>query len=243
MHWYRKALALAAFAASFSANAEKPNAVPPPPWLMTGTHGIEVGYALDEAAVRKLLPKAVQPVKEMTGGFELYVSPGGFGLGSYSAFNVFVDVEGSDMPDGRKGRWMLLGYYGPSEQVAAALREHYGYPVRAGSARVQDLGSESVWTGAANGRALIEVRIQRKSSDCEMHAALDHWSGKPASGPVLTNRIPNTYCYREVEVSGLQVLGDAQEVPPGLRPGSKPLAYAVEWENGAWSFTTPVREP
>ena len=243
MHWYRKALALAALAASLSANAEKMNAVPPPPWLMTGTNGIEVGYALDESTVRKLLPKGVQPVKEMTGGFELYVSPGGYGLGSYSAFNLFVDVDGMDMPDGRKGRWMLLGYYGPSEQVAAALREHYGYPVRAGSARVQDLGGEWVWTGTANGKDLIEVRIRRKSNACEMHAALDHWSGKPASGPVLINRIPNTYCYREVEVSGLQVLGGAEEVPAGLRPGSKPLAYAVEWENGAWSFTTPVRKP
>jgi hypothetical protein len=217
--------------------------VPPPPWLMTGTHGIEVGYALDETALRRLLPKGIEPVKDMAGGFELYVSPGGFGLAPYSAFNVFVDVEGIDMPDGRKGRWMVLGYYGPSEQVAAALRTHYAYPVRAGSARVEMKGNEWIWTGAANGADIIEVRIRRKSGDCELHSALDYWSGKTPNGPVLVNRIPNTYCWREVEVTGVKLNPSADERVAGLQPGSKPLAYAVEWENGAWSFTTPVTRP
>jgi hypothetical protein len=243
MNWTRKTLVLVALATSLPATAAGTDSVPPPPWLMTGTHGIEVGYALDERMVRKLLPKGVEPVKDMTGGFELYVSPGGYGLGSYSAFNVFVDVEGMDMPDGRKGRWMLIGYYGPSEQVAAALREHYGYPVRAGSASVREVGGEWVWIGMAGGKEVIEVRLRRKSNDCEMHAALDHWSGKPASGPVLTNRIPNTYCYREIELSNVNVRNGAEEFPVALQPGNKPLAYAVEWENGAWSFTTPVRRP
>jgi acetoacetate decarboxylase len=217
--------------------------IPAPPWLMSGTYGIEVGYALDEATVRRLLPKGIEPVKEMTGGFELYISPEGYGITPYSAFNVFVDVEGLDMPDGRKGRWMLMGFYGPSEQVASALREHYAWPVRAGSARVQKNGQVWTWTGSANGKDLIEARIKRKAGKCETHRALDFWSGQSASGAVLINPIPNTLCIRDVELSGVEMRVPAGDPLAALQPGKKPIAYAVEWENGAWSFTTAVQKP
>lgn len=231
---------LGALIVALTAVAEE---IPPPPWLMTGTHGIELGYALDEAVVRRLLPAGIEPVKEMTGGLELYVSPGGYGIKPYSAFNVYVEVEGMDMPDGRKGRWMLMGNYGPSEQVATALRDHYGYPVQAGSARVEKSGSGWTWTGSANGKDFIEVRVKRKSNDCEMHSALDHWAGKSTAGRVLINHIPNTYCWRDVELTGVQVRASAEFPLTVLQPGKKPIAYAVEWENGAWSFTTPVSKP
>ena len=234
---------LSPLAATFVVLTAMAQEVPPPPWVMSGTHGIEVGYPLDETVVRHLLPKGIEPVKEMTGGFELYISPEGYGITPYSAFNVFVDVEGLDMPDGRKGRWMLLGFYGPSEKVAAALREHHSWPVRAGSARVQKHGKEWTWIGSANGKDLIEVRIKRSSKNCETHRALDLWSGQSASGTVLITPIPNTLCLRDVELSGVQVRVPADDPLAALQPGKKPIAYAVEWENGAWSFTTPVRKP
>ena len=217
--------------------------VPPPPWVMSGTYGIEVGYPLDETVVRRLLPKGIEPVKEMTGGFELYISPEGYGITPYSAFNVFVDVEGLDMPDGRKGRWMLMGFYGPSEKVAAALREHYAWPVRAGSARVQKNGIAWTWIGSANGEDLIEVRVTRGSKNCETHRALDLWSGQSASETVLITPIPNTLCLREVELSGVSMRASSGDALAALQPGNKPIAYAVEWENGAWSFAAPVRKP
>ncbi len=238
-----KAIVLVQFAISMFALTAKAQEVPEPPWLMSGTYGIEVGYALDESTVRRLLPKGIEPVKEMTGGFELYISPEGYGITPYSAFNVFVDVEGLDMPDGRKGRWMLIGYYGPSEQVAAALREYYAWPVRAGSARAQNNGPVWTWTGSANGKDLIEVRVKRKAGNCEPHRALDLWSGQSASGAILINRIPNTLCIRDVELSSVQMRVPSGDPLAALQPGKKPIAYAVEWENGAWSFTTPVRKP
>lgn len=238
-----KVSGLAHLAVSLFAIAASAQEVPPPPWVMSGTHGIEVGYALDEAIVRRLLPKGIEPVSEMTGGFELYTSPEGYGIAPYSAFNIFVDVEGLDMPDGRKGRWMLMGFYGPSEQVAAALREHFSWPVRAGSSRVQKSGQVWIWTGSAYGKDLIEVRIKRKSNTCETHRALDFWSGQSASGTVLITPIPNTLCLRDIELSSVEVRVPASDPIAMLQPGKKPIAYAVEWENGAWSFTTPVRKP
>ena len=220
--------------------AESTGSTPPPPWLMTGTHGIEVGYVLDEKQVRELLPLGIEPAKELSGGFELYVSPGGYGLAPYSAFNMFVDVDGIDMPDGRKGRWMLIGNYGPSEQVAQALRQHYGYPITAGSARGEQKGDEWIWTGSAQGSDFIEVRVRRKGTACEMHTALDHWPAKSPAGPIVVNEIPNTYCWRDVELVSVKLLGRPHETVTALQPGNKPIAYAVEWENGAWSFTRPV---
>jgi len=207
---------------------------------MTGTHGIEVGYALDEPTVRKLLPAGIEPVKELSGGFELYVSPGGYGLAPYSAFNIFVEVEGIDMPDGRKGRWMLTGNYGPSEQVAQALREHYGYPITAGSARFEQKGNEWIWTGTAKGSDFIEVRVRRKSASCEMHTGLDLWPARSPAGTIVVNEIPATYCWRDVELVSVRVLAGANDTIGALQPGNKPISYAVEWENGAWSFTRPV---
>jgi hypothetical protein len=236
-------LTLALLAVAGVVLGAEPAEVPPPPWLMTNTHGIEVGYPLDEAVVRRILPKGIEPVKEITGGFEIYVSPAGYGIAPYSAFNFFVDVEGLDMPDGRKGRWMLQGFYGPAEPVASAIRHHYGWPVKAGGARVQNSGKDMVWTGAVNGKDYIEVKMRRKSADCEVHSAMDYWSGRSDQGAVLINPIPNTYCWREVELVSIKFLAPAGETMSALKPDGKQIAYAVEWENGAWSFTRPTWKP
>ena len=46
--------------------------LPPPPYQMAGTNHVIIGVVWDEAAIRKGLPPGITPVKEMTGGINIY---------------------------------------------------------------------------------------------------------------------------------------------------------------------------
>ena len=85
----------------------------PPPYQMAGTNHVLIGVVWDEAAVRKVLPPGITPVKDMTGGINIYQAERGYVIGPYQSAYFWVDVEGFDSPEGIKGRWMLAGVYGP----------------------------------------------------------------------------------------------------------------------------------
>src|SRR4249920_1991722 len=81
----------------------------PPPYQMAGTNHVLIGVVWDEAAIRKALPSGITPVKEMTGGINIYQAERGYVIGQYQSAYFWVDIEGFDSPDGTKGRWMLAG--------------------------------------------------------------------------------------------------------------------------------------
>ena len=110
--------------------------VQPPPYEIAGLNIVTVNVVWDDAAVRKALPRGIEPVKGMTGGINIYNTERGYVVGPYSAAYFWVDIEGFDSPEGIKGRWMLAGVYGPQPKTTAAFQAS-GFPIRSGTSRFE----------------------------------------------------------------------------------------------------------
>jgi hypothetical protein len=158
------AASIAVLSLSFSAHGE--DKLMPPPYLLTGFDAITTGVTWDEAAVKRVLPPGVTPVKEMTGGINIYTAADGYNVGPYSASYLWVDIEGFDAPDGTKGRWMLAGVYGPSERAKGQFERFMGLPIRTGSARHQAVAGGVRASASQGGQDLVQVEVKTDASKC-----------------------------------------------------------------------------
>jgi hypothetical protein len=133
----------------------------PPPYAVVDTHHVVVGVVWDEGVVRKMLPPDVKPVKDMTGGINIYQANRGYFVAPYQAAYFWVDLEGFDSATGVKGPWLLQGVYGPEEKTSIALREFYGAPTRIGGSRIEETPDGTTRAlGILNGRTFVTVEIQ-----------------------------------------------------------------------------------
>jgi hypothetical protein len=163
----------------------------PPPYEVTGANGVGLAVVWDEAAVRKVLPHGIEPVKGMTGGINIYSVEHGYGIGPYSAAYFYVDIEGFDSPQGIKGRWMLAGVYGPDANTAAALKTYIGLPVRTGTSRIEPTGNGERAVGSVNGHDFIAADFKPVPGSCQQAAILLNYVslGPQGEQPVVT-RLP-----------------------------------------------------
>ena len=77
------------------------------PYVVRGNQHMIIGITLDEAAVRAVLPKGLEPADGITGGINVYTSKGGEGVAAYARTYVWVDVKGHDSISGSKARYVL----------------------------------------------------------------------------------------------------------------------------------------
>src|SRR5262249_40523092 len=131
----------------------------PPPYQIAGANLVLIGVVWDEGAVRKALPLGITPVKEMTGGINIYQTEKAYVIGTYQSAYFWVDIEGFDSPEGIKGRWMLAGVYGPEEKTSAALKQYYGLPVRLGTSRFESTAEGKRAIGTVNGQDFITAEV------------------------------------------------------------------------------------
>lgn len=213
---------------------------PAPPFQNAGTNHVLVGVTWDEATVQAMLPPGVRAVAGAPGIVNIYQVARGYGLAPYSAAYLSVDVEGYDSADGTKGRWLLGGVYGPDEKVAAALREHFGFPVRTGSSRTVNMGSKRRATGMMNGEAVITVDI-KPSGKCQAGAGTINYPGQIAGGPVMVMQVPYVGDICGAEPMSVKVTAPAGDPMARLQPVK--LLWSIEMRDGSFPFTRPVAMP
>jgi hypothetical protein len=240
-HHHGLARQLAATAlALIATTAVAADRAPPPPYLNAGTNHVLVGVAWDEATVQSMLPSGVRAVAGAPGIINIYQVDRGYGLAPYSAAYLSVDVEGYDSADGTKGRWLLGGVYGPDEKVAATLREHYGFPVRAGSSRTVNMGQWRRATGMMNGEAIITVDI-KPSGKCQAGAGTINYPGQVAGGQVVVMQVPYAGNVCGAEPLAVKITAPAGDSMARLQPLK--LLWSIEMRDGAFPFTRPVAMP
>ena len=150
-----------------------------------------IGVQWDEAAVKRVLPKGVTPVKDAPGLINVYRAGNSYGFGPYTAVYFTVDVEGFDAADGSKGRWMIAGAYGPQEKMAPALREFYGFPVRTGSSRLEATASGIRGVATVAGAEVVTAEITSKPETCKSESGRTNYPGlDPQTGRIVVNEIP-----------------------------------------------------
>jgi hypothetical protein len=210
---------------------------PSPPYLQVNAQLISPGVTFAEAALRRVLPADVRPVPGLTGGINVYQAPAGYGLAPYSAVYLWVDIEGHDSPDGAKGRWMLQGVYGPAP-VAAALREHFGWPVRTGGSRWETTERGTRGVGLLGDREVISVEIKPSAEPCQpIHGSVNYLSQLGAPKKLVVNEIPYVG-----ELCGAEAIAVAVQAPDGdpieaLTPAG--VLWAREIKGFAFSFGRP----
>jgi hypothetical protein len=232
-------IALIAFIGPLGATAAT-EGTPPPPYLQGNTEHVIAIVAYDEAAVRSMLPAGIEPVKEMTGGINIYRAPEGWGLAPYTAAYMWVDIEGFDSADGAKGRWILQGMYGP-ERVATALRTYYGFPVRAGESRLEAVGSNKRGIGILDGRNVIQVEVAPKPDSCQgIHGTLNYPAQAP-SGKIVTMQIPVIAEVCGADPVSVEIDAPADDPVSKLKPVK--VIAAIEVKKGYFSFSRPLWTP
>ena len=210
---------------------------PSPPYQIAGANLVLLGVMWDEAAIRKALPAGITPVKEMTGGINVYQTGGSYAFGPYQAAYFWVDIEGFDTPDGTKGRWMLAGVYGPNDKMPVALKEHYGLPVRLGGSRVEATAQGKREIGTVNGQDFITVEI-KSSEECQAVAGTLNYPGvQPNTKHLVVNEIPYVGEICKAEPVSVTVNASAGD-PFSAFPIAK-VVWAADFRNASFSFSPP----
>jgi hypothetical protein len=210
----------------------------PPPYQMTGGHGVGIAVVWDEAAIRKALPHGIEPVKAMTGGINIYSVDRAYGISAYSSAYFYVDVEGFDSPEGIKGRWMLAGVYGPEAKTAAALKAYSGFPVRPGTSHIDTTAEAKHAVGTVNGQDFVTADVKSVPGSCQPAASLLNYVTllPQAEQPVVTH-IPFVGEACKAEAVSAKITA-----PPGDAFAAftiAKLAGAGEFRNASFTFTTP----
>jgi hypothetical protein len=212
----------------------------PPPYVVVDTHYVLVGVVWDEAVVRKMLPPGVKPVKEMTGGINIYQANRGYFIAPYQAAYFWVDIEGFDSATGVKGRWMLQGAYGPEEKTFRAFREFYSAPVRYGGSRIEETPDGTTRAvGILNGQNFVTVEIQPLRNSWQSISWNLKYLGGVAKNKERTFFEANgigEFC--AAEPISVQVTAPAGDPFAALQP--KKLLWAGEIINGAMALSHPL---
>lgn len=155
------------------------------PYLVGGNHHIIIGIKLDKAAVRAALPEDLEPVKDATGGLNIYTSKGGGTIPPYTRAYVWVDLEGYDSVSATKGRWILWAATNPG---AEKLR-HIGYDTVSGDTSLQRMGNKVTGSTTVDGKEIIRVEIELSGEACQpAMGSLNYPSKLDLTGPLVVTQ-------------------------------------------------------
>jgi len=94
-----------------------------PPYHVRTSNFLFVAALFDSEAVEAALPKGLEPKGTNAGFFGCYQAAHGWGLGTFGAFFVALEVAGYDSPDGSSGYLMAEGFY--SGRAGPIMHQHY----------------------------------------------------------------------------------------------------------------------
>jgi len=203
------------------------------PYVVRGNNHIIVGVSLDEAAVRAALPAGLKPTKDITGGYNVYRSEGGYNNPPYTRAYVWVDLEGHDSANGSKARWVLWGVTGPGAEKSRAA----GYEFHDGSAALVERGATITGTAEQNGARILRVEIKRGDGGCKPVAGMLNYPVKlPSSGKMVMHQYPFAGEGCGAAPVALEVLTDKDHPLARFKPTK--LLWAIQAKNLSFAGTT-----
>lgn len=220
------------------AAASAQDKAPAPPYQIAGSNHVIVGVAWDEAAVRKALPPGIKPVAGAAGAINIYTASRGYGIAPYSSVYFWVDVEGFDSPDGTKGRWMLVGAYGPNDVTSQVLRDMSFFPVRNGTSRAEATADGKRAIGTVNGQDVVVAEIKSSTDPCDTVSGLLNYPVINNSKQIMVNIIPYVGDACKAEPVSVSVTAPAGDPFAAFNPVK--VLWAAEFKNAAFSFHRPV---
>lgn len=176
------ALGLMALTTAVPAAAADP--LPAGPYQLSNVAFAMVGVTFDEAAVRAILPKNLEPADGFTGGFDFYVAPQGWGITPFSAGYIWVDIKGHDSSSNEGARYFAGAFYSDkAHDWLAGL----GLPIPAG--RVVQTDADGVVTatvGPDGGATAATIAIKPDPAACQPMAGTHNYIGPPDANGMAT---------------------------------------------------------
>lgn len=223
-------------------NNQTDDEAPPPPY-QTNCDGFGVLVTFDEAVVRGLLPPEIEPVDELSGGFNLYCAGKGYGLAPFTAFYFYVHVKGFDSSDGTKGRWLLQGVYGPDVRVPAAIRKYYGFAVRTGESRLETKEVNTIGIVTLAGKEIVRTVVSPKRSTYKSEASTINFLGQlEKTREIVVLQMPYIAEICEADPMSIDISAPAGDPLHTVEPFKMTGAFAFENFTFAWPGAVPAQQ-
>lgn len=150
--------------------AQDAGKAPPPPYIAHGAHHLTVGFEVDGAALRSLLPPGLEPASNVV-ALNMYAVPHGLGVAPYTRSYVWADLKGFDAWDGTRGRYVLIGWAEP-EGFRRIAHGTLHWPAEPGTTTVERDGDAVRAALTVGGRPIIVARARLTGEVAEGAAAL-----------------------------------------------------------------------
>lgn len=202
----------------------------PPPYLMTEANTVTIAVTWNADSLDGLLPEGIAPLKDLSGGINIYDADDGFGLSPYSAAYAYVNAAGHDSAAGIPARFILGGWYGPDPKVAAAMNTHFAAGVSPGDSEQKEDGAQWIGTGG-DAAGEITLVVEPGGSCVAAAATLNYVNARDDS--LMQIPFEGDYCSAEpvsVEISGPDGSALAQIKVDEMLAGGR-------LRNGAFAFT------
>jgi acetoacetate decarboxylase len=199
--------------------------VPPPPQLVTDAWMLYIGFEVDPAAIKAVLPKGLEPHPNNMVVMNMYTVPNPAqtsGFGAYSLTYLTVQVKDQDAytmgsTTGEPGRYWI-GYFNSSELIRKFTRE-VGIPAEPGNTVITNDKGKLKAVLDVNGKPFIEATADVGS---EL---------QPAIGGHL-----NYFGLKEIQKNGSEVIQIIKFPIPYV-------AQTVKTENPTVKFLMPKNNP
>lgn len=146
--------------------------VPRFPINYTDVRILTVAYRTDPAAIRRLLPTALEATSDVVVA-HLYDMPDVQHMGAVNECNIMVGARLVDRPSVRGG--FTTGLYISSDVGLAQGREIHGQPKKLGTTRITSHGDLMIGTVKRNGIRIVRATTPYKQAEGSLESALSHF--------------------------------------------------------------------
>lgn len=206
------------------------------PYVVRGNTHMLIGVKLDEAAVREILPKGLEPAPGVTGGFQVYTSGGGEGVAAYTRSYVWVDLAGYDSLTGNKGRFILW----LADTTHAAKMGTIGYITVPGEVTLSEADGVLAGKVVVDGKQMLEGSVE--AGECGAGTGVINYPSVPkgADGMAVTQyAFAGKFC-------GAKMIGLKITVPDGhplAKLNPQPAGWAAVARELSFSATPTMALP
>ena len=154
------------------------------PYVVGGNEHILMGIVLDEARVRAILPKGMEPTEGMTGGLNIYTSNGGEGVAAYERSYIWVDLANFNSITGHGGRYIIW----LSDSQHSVKMGKAGYDTEVGASSISKDGNRITGTTRLGGNQVLSMTIELSDAGCGDAVGTQNYPSLPkgAEGMVVT---------------------------------------------------------
>lgn len=200
--------------------------VPRPPYNLKTIRIVSIGGTFEPSLGRRLMLGGLEPTADCSGGFLAYAADHGWGIAPYTAFFLWLDVEGHDSESGAKGRLIRLGWF--SDRAGTAFHTFFNRNITHGRSYERHDGDAIIATAGPGESQTLRMTI-RPFGPAVPYVGVHNYFGEDEAGGLNLYSASFTFPVMEAEPVGVTLLGAVPHL----------MAEALEGFRQSWAYYTP----